>query len=111
MTPDPPSDETPASPAPNRIRGWLILPALGLTLSCLVGVANLAHALYLTADSFAAGYAGAVIRALWIEAAMLGFTMFATVRFMARKRNAPRIVIALTIERVDGLNVGMLIAL
>ena len=81
--------------APNRIGGWLILPGIGLAFGCVIGVVNLAHSLSLMTDVLAAGYSGMFFRAVVVDVLLLAFTIFATVRFLGRKRNAPRVVIAL----------------
>ena len=100
MTADPSSETTPLSPPPNRIRGWLIVPAVGLVAGCVMGVANLALALSRFPDAVAVGYGGMLIRALAVDAGQVALTIAATIRFFGRKRNAPMIVIALFVAGI-----------
>ena len=89
----------------NRIGGWLLLPGIGLAAGCILGVVSVAQSMSLAADAFDAGYGKTFVRALGVDVGLVAFTIFATVRFLGRKRNAPWMVMALvaTSVAVDGI--------
>ena len=100
LTADSPSFDRPVSMAPNGIGGWLVLPGLTLALSCVLGVVAVAQVLSVGADALVNAAGGVLLLLLVIQVGLLAFTVFATIRFMGRKRNAPSIVIALFATRV-----------
>jgi hypothetical protein len=95
LTSESPSFDRPVSMGPDRIGGWLILPGISLALGSVLGVVNVARALSLAGDALAAGLGASFLWAVVVDAGIVAFTIFATVRFLARKRSAPRIIIAL----------------
>jgi uncharacterized membrane-anchored protein len=114
MTPYPEDDEdrdrgmTPPSVGDERrtrridsslvgIGGWLVLPAIGLILSPIIGVVGLIVSIGLYPEVEAAGYGKIFALELAVAAAFLIFTIYAAIRFFGKKRNAPTVIIAMIV--------------
>lgn len=77
------------------IRGWLILPAIGLILSPIIGVIGLFALLGMYQDIVRLGYGGVYTLELIVLFGLLVFTIYAAIKFFGKKKDAPKIMIIL----------------
>ncbi len=82
------------------IRGWLILPAIGLSAGPIIGIVALGYATTLFSDVAAAGQGGLYAFELAMEFALLGLMIFAAVRFFGKRSNAPKFIVGLLIVAI-----------
>jgi hypothetical protein len=92
-----------ATARPEKIRGWLYLPAFGLVVGCII------NAIMLCAGSVAfyypserAGLTGRELVAAYVvlKLCVMAFFVYATVRFFGKKRNAPAAMVSLLIAQI-----------
>ena len=91
------------------IRGWLILPAIGLVLGAVGGVVSIVIALALISDVADAGYGGLLALNILVDMGVLVFLLYAATRFFGKRSNAPSMMIGLMIATVAAP--GLLLAL
>lgn len=77
------------------IGGWLILPAIGLILGPIIGVIGLFASLGMYQDVARAGYGGVYALELIVLFGLLGFMIYAAIKFFGKKKDAPKIMIFL----------------
>jgi Protein of unknown function (DUF2569) len=82
------------------IRGWLLLPAIGLVLTVVVGGAGLVAMLRANATLATSRYAGLYTLELFAQIGVLILSVYATIRFFDKKRDAPAAVIRLLVANV-----------
>jgi hypothetical protein len=92
---------------PEKIGGWLFLPAAGLILGGILSMVGLIMLLG-AASGIPSRYQGIFAVNLLFDAGLTAFLIYAAVRFFGKKRNAPAIMIALMIAGI-ALN-GVLVA-
>ena len=81
------------------IRGWLILPAIGMAVSPLLGVIGLVSGLEPLDNMVNQGFGAYAIPRLIVNIGLLIYTCVTAVRFFKKRRTAVRTVIKLLIAR------------
>jgi hypothetical protein len=81
------------------IRGWLILPAIGMAVSPLLGVIGLVSGLEPLDNMVNQGFGVYAIPRLIVNIGLLIYTCVTAVRFFKKRRTAVRTVIKLLIAR------------
>jgi len=89
------SDAPQADQSLNGIRGWLILPAIGLILGGILGVISLVIILDTYQELSDLGYGGFCSFLIFSQAALLGLTVYAVTQFFNKKKRTPNIMISL----------------
>lgn len=79
------------------IRGWLILPAIGLVLGPAIGAVELIAGITMYPNVAKAGYGGVYAMNLLMVTGLVVFAAYAAMLFFRKSSNAPRTVIALLI--------------
>jgi hypothetical protein len=87
-----------ADPRLAGIRGWLVLPAIGLVLGPILGVVSLVIGFALYSDVADAGWGVLYAVEMVVELVLVVFTVYAATRFFQMKRDAPFIIILLLIS-------------
>lgn len=82
------------------IRGWLLLPAIGLLMGVTVGGLGLLGMLRAYSGVAATQYAGLFLLELFAQAALVAYAAYATVRFFGKKRDAPSAIIGLLVANL-----------
>jgi hypothetical protein len=93
------------------IRGWLVLPAIGLVLGPIVGVVSLVVGFALYSDVAVAGWGGLFAAEMVVELGLLIFMIYAASRFFSKKRNAPMVIIALLVTGLAANGLLLLVEL
>ena len=93
------------------IRGWLILPAIGLVLGPIGGVIGLLAASGNYSDVARAGYGAIYALELVVITGMIALTIYAATLFFRKRSNAPRTVITLIVVNLVASGVVLVIAL
>ncbi|MBU1157597.1 MAG: DUF2569 domain-containing protein [Proteobacteria bacterium] len=75
------------------IKGWLILPAINLSLGVILGIFSQVAAVGQHSEIAAAGYGDIFLVELALDAGLLLLLIYATVLFFSKKRRAPAIII------------------
>jgi hypothetical protein len=92
----------PAPGGPVGIGGWLILPAIGLVLSPIIGFGRLFMAFSQVSNIEDASYRDLVGLDLLIQVGLLAFLLFVAVQFFGKKGAAPPAMIVLLLLYVLG---------
>lgn len=71
------------------IKGWLILPAIGLVLGPVISIVSLVLSANMFNDVSRAGYGEIYAFFILVEAIILIFVLYTAVRFFGKKANAP----------------------
>ncbi len=95
-SPQPP-DSSPV--VPEKIGGWLYLPASGLVLGGMFSVVGILFSFGIASD-LPSRYQGVFALNLLVNIGITAFVIFAAVRFFARSRKAPTTMIALIITNI-----------
>ena len=90
------------------IGGWLVLPAVGLALGPVLGIAGVILAIGRYTDVNAAGHGAVFILELGVLLGFLLYQVYVATRFFGKKRNAPSAIIALLVVSL-GINVLLLL--
>jgi uncharacterized membrane protein len=97
IQPAAPTQATVAAPADPRlvgIRGWLILPAIGLVLGSIIGFFALFASLGMFKELSRGGYGGLIAFELICSFGLLAFHIYTAVQFFLKKRAVPKLMIA-----------------
>ena len=86
-------------PIPESLGGWLILPAIGLVLGCIMSLVGIVASLGLSAN-LPSRYQGIFALSLIFDIGLTIFLVYAAVRFFGKRRNAPATMIALLIVQL-----------
>lgn len=93
---------------PEKIGGWLVLPAIGLILGGILSVVGVVLSLGLASD-LPSRYQGVFAANLLFDIGLTVFLIYAAIRFFGKRRNAPATMIALMIAGI--LVNGLLLAI
>jgi hypothetical protein len=98
------------------IRGWLILPAIGFVLGTLIRVSTLivdigAYSTGMYSDVARAGIDEIYTLEFIISLSLTGLLIYATILFLKKKKNAPKVIIALHIASIVALYVFLVFEL
>ena len=88
------------------IRGWLVLPAIGMVLGPILGLVSVSTGLVYFEGVEALGYGGLYASELVVEFLFTAFMVYVAVQFFRKKREAPRLIITLLVAQ---LGVGVLL--
>jgi tetratricopeptide (TPR) repeat protein len=80
--------------------GWLFVAGIGLLLTVILGGAGLVAMLRTYSDVAATRYAGLYTLEMFAGAGVFAFSVYATVRFFGKKRNAPAAIIGLLVGNI-----------
>lgn len=80
---------------PAGIGGWLIFPAIGLILSCIISVINFSIYFNLYPGAIRAGYGPYVLMNLFVMVGLFTYLIIAALRFFGKKKSAPATMIRL----------------
>ena len=106
-SPDAPTAQD-SSVTPEKIGGWLILPAISLILGGVLSVIGILVALALASD-LPSRYQGIFALNVMFDVGLTAFLVYAAVRFFGKRRNAPAIMIGLMSAGIvaNGLLIAM----
>lgn len=83
------------------IRGWLIVPAIGLVVGPILSVVGLI-ALFAMFSRFMRGDDSAtLVFVLAVEIGLTLFSIYAAIRFFSKKSNAPSVIVTLLLVGID----------
>jgi hypothetical protein len=108
-----PGPSSPSEPKPQYvgIRGWLILPAIGLIIGSIISVISLIISFTMFSEVSNAGYGGLYSLEILVEVGLSVFIVYTAVRFFGKKSNAPSIFIKFMIASIVASGVLLLIEL
>jgi len=84
---------------PEKIGGWLILPAFGLIVGGILSLVGIVVSLDV-ASELPGRYQGIFALNLLFDVGLSGFLVYAAIRFFGKRRNAPATMIALMVAGV-----------
>lgn len=84
---------------PEKIGGWLILPAIGLVLGCILSVIGIILS-FSIASEIASKYKGIFAINLLFDIALTVFLFYVAFRFFGKRRNAPAAMISFIIANI-----------
>ena len=82
------------------IRGWLILPALGLALGLILGVVGVVTGLGSLEKMVDRGYSAYSVPSLLVDISLLIYLCVTAVRFFKKRKDAPQTLIHFLIARI-----------
>jgi hypothetical protein len=82
------------------IRGWLVLPAIGLVVGPVLGVVSVIIMVGLFDQIAAQGFGGVLTLEILVQLGLAVFLIYAAIRFFGKKSNAPATMIVLLLANV-----------